>query len=688
MRTKSSTEVTDASPEQSCDLQTAIGHAAKLLGTNATAAEAQLREILRATPGHPQALLMLGSALRRQRRLEAALEILEPLSKSQPDAAAVQFEIGLTFTSLGMTPEGIAALMRAVKLNPRLIAAWRELGDQLIIVGDTDAAYDAYVNQLRASVHDPRLLAAAIALKQNELGMAESLLREVLKASPTEVDAHRMFAEVALRMGRYEEAEAFFARCLQLAPGFLAARLGHAIALHHLRRAPEALAQTELLLKRAPDNPSFRNLHAAALARVGGFARAIELYEDLVKDYPDQPKVWLGYGHALSAEGRRSESIAAYRKSIALRSDFGEAYWSLADIKTFRFTPRDVEDIRAQLARDSLSEEDRYHLHFALGKALEDEEFFADSFKQYEEGNALRRSAIVYDAEETAALVRRSKTLFTREFFRDRADTGCDAPDPIFVVGLPRSGSTLIEQILASHSAIEGTAELPEIGALAGRLGQRKRIGAPSAYPEVLASLDSAALKKLGEEYLERTRIQRRSGRPFFVDKMPRNFAHIGFIHLILPNAKIVDARRDPLGCCFSCFKQHFARGHAFAYSLDEIGRYYRDYVELMAHYDSVLPGRVHRVIYEDLVENTEQEVRRLLDYCGVPFEEGCLRFFETKRAIRTPSSEQVRTPIFRDAVAHWRNYEPWLDPLKRALGSVVEYYPSAPPFHSASSGP
>jgi tetratricopeptide (TPR) repeat protein len=668
-------------------LQTALGRAAKLLGTNAQAAEAQVREILSAAPGHPQAMLMLGSALRRQGRLDAALEILAPLSKSQTDAAVVQFEVGLVFAGLGKTPEGIDALMRAVKLNPKLAAAWRELSDQLVIVGDTDAAYDAYVNQLRASVYDPRLLAAAMALKQNDIGVAERLLREVLTKFPAEVDALRMFAEVALRLGRYDDAESFFARCIQLAPGFLAARLGYAIALHHLRRGPEALAQTELLLKRAPDNPSFRNLNAAALVRVGDLARAIELYEKLVKDYPDQPKVWLSYGHALKAEGRGHESIAAYRRSIALRSDFGEAYWSLANIKTFRFTPGEVEDIRARLAHGTLNEEDCYHLRFALGKALEDEGLFAESFEQYEKGNALRRAAIVYDADDTAAHVRRSKALFTPEFFRVHTGSGCHAPDPIFVVGLPRSGSTLIEQILSSHSAIEGTAELPEIGAIAGRLGQRKRITDPTAYPEILASLAPEALKRLGEEYIERTRIQRRSGRPFFVDKMPRNFTHIGLIHLILPNAKIIDARRNPLGCCFSCFKQHFARGHAFTYDQAELGRYYRDYVELMAHFDAVLPRRIHRVIYEDLIENTEQEVRRLLAYCGVPFEDRCLRFFEMKRVIRTPSSEQVRTPIFRHALEHWRNYERWLDPLKAALGPVLQFYPDAPPFQAVTSG-
>jgi len=671
--------MSEANSESTDNVATALGDAAKVLGTNAQAAEAQLREILNTAPGHPQALLMLGSALRRQGRNEAALDILEPLAKSKPNVAMAQFEAGLAFTSLGKTRDGIAALMRAVELNPRLAAAWRELGDQLTIVGDTDAADNAYLNQIKASVHDPRLLEAAAALNKNEVGVAERLLRGFLKKFPTDVHALRMYAEVGLRLRRYEDAESLFARCLQLAPGYLAARHGYAIVLHRMSRAPELLAQTELLLKRAPDNPSFRNLKAAALARVGDFAGAIEVYEKLIKDHPDQLKVWLSYGHALKAEGRKDDAIAAYRRCIALQSDFGEAYWSLADIKTFHFSPTEMEDIRGQLARGRLTDEDRYHLEFALGKALEDERLYGESFAHYARGNELRRAGIEYFAGDTADHVQRSKSLFTAEFFRERADMGHAALDPIFVVGLPRSGSTLIEQILASHSAVEGTAELHEIVSFARRLIGKARRGEMSAYPDVLAALKPEDLDALGREYLARTRIQRHSGKPFFVDKMPNSFLHIGLIQLILPNAKIIDVRRHPLGCTLSCFKQHFARGQGFTYSLADLGLYYRDYVGLMAHFDVVLPGRVHRVIYEELVESTECEVRRLLAYCGLPYEENCLRFYETKRSIRTPSSEQVRTPIFKDSIEHWQNFEPWLGPLKVALGPVLEAYPDTP---------
>ncbi|MFZ1007145.1 MAG: sulfotransferase, partial [Candidatus Sulfotelmatobacter sp.] len=292
---------------------------------------------------------------------------------------------------------------------------------------------------------------------------------------------------------------------------------------------------------------------------------------------------------------------------------------------------------------------------------------------------ALRKAALGYYADETSAHVKRCITLFTAEFFLEREGVGAPAPDPIFIVGLPRSGSTLIEQILSSHSAVEGTMELPDIMSIARRLGGKKKKKDASAYPEILATLSPAMFSTLGEEYLQRTRIQRRLDHPFFIDKMPNNFLHVGLIHLILPKAKIIDARRHPLGCCFSCFKQHFARGQGFTYGLADIGRYYADYVRLMAHFDTVLPGRVHRILYEDLVGNPEQEVRRLLAYCGLPFEEACLRFYETARAVRTASSEQVRLPIFTEALEHWRNFEPWLEPLKEALGPVLTAYPAAP---------
>jgi tetratricopeptide (TPR) repeat protein len=488
-----------------------------------------------------------------------------------------------------------------------------------------------------------------------------------------------MLAEVAARLGRLGDAERLLERCLDLAPGFSAARHNYAVVLQRRGRAEAALAQVERLLRDENRNPGLRSLKAAVLGRLGRIDDANALYAEVLEDYPRQPKLWMSYGHSLKTAGHVPESVAAYRRSIELAPNLGEAYWSLANLKTFRFTADDVAAMRAQLARPELALEDRWHFHFSLGKALEDAREFEPSFTHYAEGNRLRRTVQHYDADETTQLVARSKALFTPEFFAQRAGTGCRAPDPIFVVGLPRAGSTLVEQILSSHSAVEGTMELPDVVGIVGQLSGRRRRSDASAYPNVLESLDAAELEALGERYLTQTRIQRRTGAPYFIDKLPNNWAHVGLIHLMLPNAKIVDARRHPLSCCFSGFKQHFARGQAFTYDLEDLGRYYRDYVDLMAHFDRVLPGRVHRVVYERMVDETESEIRRLLDYCGLPFEEGCLRFYENERAVRTPSSEQVRQPIYRQGVEQWRNYDTWLGPLRRVLGPIVDAYPDVP---------
>jgi tetratricopeptide (TPR) repeat protein len=451
--------------------------------------------------------------------------------------------------------------------------------------------------------------------------------------------------------------------------------------LHRQNKWTEALTEVDFLLQDEPSNPGLHNLKAAVLGRIGDYEESIALYRKVLRDYPRQPKVWMSLGHALKTANHNAEAIEAYRRCIELAPHFGEVWWSLANLKTFRFTAKEIAAMRAQLERDDLTNDDRYHFHFTLGKALEDEQDFAGSFDHYERGNALRRKLIRYDAAENAAHVARSKKLFTREFFAARADGGCPARDPIFIVGLPRSGSTLVEQILSSHSQVEGTQELPDITMLARMVARRTSRAEGSAYPRALEKFTADELRELGERYMEQTRIQRKTSLPLFIDKMPNNFAHIGMIQLILPNAKIIDTRRHPLGCCFSCFKQHFARGQAFTYDQAEIGAYYRDYVELMAHFDAVLPGRVHRVFYERMVDDTEAEVRRLLEYCGLPFEEGVLKFHENKRAVRTASSEQVRQPIFREGLDQWRHFEPWLTPLRTSLGQVLELYPSIPQF-------
>lgn len=662
----------------SATLAIALEHATRLLAVDPAKAEQQSRAILEAVPGHPHALLLLGIALRNKGDMAAARDVLAPLAKSQPKSAPTHVELGLALASLGDTEGAIAALSRAVKINPNLTQAWQTLGDLYTLGEDTEAADHAYAQHIKTSVNNPELLKAAAALSDNKLAIAERLLREFLKRHPTDVTAIRMLAEVGARLGHNDDAEHLLVRCLDLAPSFTVARSNYATILYRQNKCLEAIAQLNQLLKGEPAHPGYHNLKAAALARIGEYEQAAEAYRAVLKAHPDLPKVWMSYGHTLKTIGKTAESIAAYRKSTQLAPSLGEAYWSLANLKTFRFTSDELDAMRVQLKKKSLAEEDRFHLHFALGKALEDERDYQESFEHYAKGNASRRKGIQYDRRETTSYVQRSKAFFTAEFFRAQASKGNPAPDPIFIVGLPRSGSTLIEQILSSHSQVEGTMELPDVISIVRRLSGRKKRSDVSAYPESLRTFSPEEIRDLGSEYLERTRVQRKSGRAHFIDKTPQNFLHAGLIHTMLPNAKIIDARRHPLSCGFSCFKQHFARGHNFSYDLSELGHYYADYVDLMSHFDAVLPHRIHRVFYERMVEDPEREIRALLVYCGLPFEEACLRFYETERAIRTPSSEQVRLPIFAEGVDQWRNYETWLEPLKQALGAVLESYPEA----------
>jgi len=528
---------------------------------------------------------------------------------------------------------------------------------------------------LEAAVRDPALVGAAEALLANDLPAAESILRPHLHADPFDVAAIRMLAEVAGRIGRYADAEKLLRRALELAPDFTAARANLATALYRQNRPAEALDALAALLDQEPDNAGGQNLKAAALSRVGAYEEAIALYAEVLARHPDQPKVWMSHGHVLKTVGRTADGIAAYRRALALAPTLGEAWWSLANLKTVKLGPDDVEAMTRALATSGLATADRLHLHFALGKALEDAGETEASFAHYAEGNRIRHAQVAYDPDETSRHVARAEALFTSAFFAARAAEGCPAPDPIFVLGMPRAGSTLVEQILASHPEVEGTMELPDLPLLARRVAGKDE----ADWAERIAALTADERRALGEEYLERTRVHRREGRPFFIDKMPNNWAHVGLIHLILPDAKIVDARRHPLDCCFSNFKQHYARGQGFSYSLSDMGRYYADYVRLMAHVDHVLPGRVHRVVHERLLDDPEGEVRRLLAALGLDFHPACLAFHENRRAVRTASSEQVRRPLNREGQDQWRPFERWLDPLKEELGPVLDTYPDAP---------
>lgn len=648
-------------------LNAAVEHASTLLGSDPSAARAEAAGIVKVAPGDPRARLILASAHRRLGDPAAALAILVPLARAYPRAAHTHYELGASRAARGQTAAAIEALRQAVSLNRDLVEAWRALGDQLFIDGDGLGAERAFAEHQRATIRDPVLKPAAEDLAAGRLSLAEDSLRAHLRARPNDVTALRLMADVLARLERHGDAETLLAHALALDPAHDGARFAYATALFHQQKAAEALPHVERLLALDSESVAYRNLLAACLSLTGDFNRVIETNDGLLAQFPKQAAIWLNQGHALRAVGRRRDAVKAYRRALELAPNLGDAYWSLANLKVEPLSPRDEATIETQLRRADLAPMDRLHLRYALGKALEDRGAHQGAFENYAAAAALRRQSLPYNSDELTDFVARSRALLTGPFFAARQGVGSPAQDPIFVVGLPRSGSTLIEQILASHSAVEGTMELSDIGIMAGGLTSG------GVYPETLIGLDPVALASLGAIFLDRTRIQRRLGRRHFIDKMPNNFRHIGFIHLILPNVRIIDARRHPLGACFSAFKQHFAQGQAFSYDLEDLGRYYRDYVELMAHFDAALPGRVHRVIYEDLVENTETEIRRLLDHCGLPFEAGCLNFHQNDRPVRTVSSEQVRRPIFREGLDQWRSYEPWLGPLKLALGSALE---------------
>lgn len=522
---------------------------------------------------------------------------------------------------------------------------------------------------LDSALRNPDMLAAALALFDNRLHDAEPLLRKRLKQNPFDVAAIRMMAEVAGRIGRFKDAETLLRRAITLSPGFLAARSNLATVLYRQHRVKEALVELDNLREFEPDDLGTSNLRAAAMGQVGNYEEAIRLYEHVLIRASKHPRIWMSYGHALKTVGRQADSVAAYRNAISFAPQLGEAWWSLANLKTVKFDDDDIAAMTRALDTPGLSDEDRFHLHFALGKAHEDRREVETAFGHYEQGNAQRRALIEHDPRATTTHVDAAITLLTPEFLAARRGMGCQSTEPIFILGMPRAGSTLIEQILACHSMVEGTMELPDIPAIAAKLGSAAH------WPERLAGSSADELRAMGESFLETTRIQRKTEKPHFIDKLPNNWINIALIMLILPNARIIDARRHPLSCCFSNYKQHFARGQNFSYSLSDLGQHYSDYVRLMHHVDHVAPGRVVRVIYEDMVADSDAEIRRLLKALNLPFEDACLRFYESDRAVRTPSSEQVRQPIFTSGTEAWAMFDPWLGPLKDVLGDVVEAY-------------
>ncbi len=625
-------------------------------------------------PDQRDALLCVAIALRFLGRPVDALARLRALEQLHPRFSRLYEERGRCHVDLKDAPPAIAAFEQAVAINHSLPGSWRMLEGLYRMTGHAEKAATAAA-QLAALQQVPAEVVTAAALfADRDLEAAEQLVRAYLLQHGDQLDAMRLLAGIGIERKVFDDAEILLAAVLERDPGNRLARREYAGVLAELNRHVEARGLLEQLLREEPDSRDFRALHAYTFVGVGEHDRALAIYRELLQGTPADAEMHLSIAHALKTLGRTAEAIASYHEAAACRPDFGDAYWSLANLKTYRFSEAEVAAMRAAESDASTRTVDRYHLCFALGKALEDRGEYAESFRYYERGNALKRAESRYRPEIIEANTRRQIAVCMGSFFADRQGWGSPAGDPIFIVGLPRSGSTLIEQILASHSRIEGTQELAAIQQIVVRLRGRDPDLDDSRYPQVLTRLVADDCRQLGELYLQATREYRR-GKPYFIDKMPNNFRHIGLIHLILPNARIIDARREPMACCFGNFKQLFARGQEFTYSIQDIARYYRTYLELMAHWQRVLPGRILRIQHEDLVDDLEGNVRRILDFCGMEFEPQCLEFHRTARSVRTASSEQVRQPIYREGLDQWKNFEPWLGSLKEALGDAVDRY-------------
>lgn len=625
--------------------------------------------LLEDNPDDPEALYLAAVAARYANRFGEASGHLTRLHSASPEYGRAWQEEGHLAKARGQMEEALTAYGRAVRYNPALEASWRAQAELFASTGRPAEAAASRAQAERLTVLPRELLAVTNHLHEGRLLRAEEICRHFLRSDPRHIEGMRLLAQIGLRLGVLDDAEFLLESACAFDPENVQLRLDYIDVLRRRQKFEAARDQAEALFERDPDNPLFQSHLAIEAMQTGDYERALGLFDKVLSRMPSDPATLTSKGHALKTTGAQADAVAAYRGAISVKPDHGDAWYALANLKTYRFTDEEVASMERQVERPDLAFMDRVHLCFALGKAHEDRNDFGDSFRFYEIGNSLKRRQTRYDADKMTHELQAQARACTPDLFARAAGMGHPAPDPIFIVGLPRAGSTLLEQILASHSQIDGTLELPNILALAHRLRGRK--AGQSLYPEVLHDLDADQLEAMGREYIEGTRIHRK-GAPFFIDKMPNNFRHIGLIQLILPNAKFIDARRAPMDCCFSGFKQLFAEGQEFTYGLREIGQYYRDYVELMDHWDKVLPRRVLRVQHEDVLGDLEGQVRRMLDFLGLPFEQQCLEFHKTERAVRTASSEQVRRPINRRGQGAWLPYEPWLGELQDTLGDLA----------------
>lgn len=631
------------------------------------AAEKKVDTLLKAHPNHGDALYMRAVCERYTNQLEAALATLTDLQQRFPlFGRAFQEEGHLRLQRREMEP-ALAAFQTATRLNPALLASWQAQAELYRASGQNQEAMQSGQQLARLEQLPKPLLAAIDLVSQGKLLKAEDICRKFLQKNPTHIEGMRQLADIGVKLGVLDDAEFLLESAVKLNPESIAAQIDYVQVLRKKQRFADALTAAKTLLAKQPQSPQLQSLYAIVCMQTGDFDEALSYFEEVLNKLPNDPGTLTSKGHALKTVGRFDQAVDAYRGALIGQPKHGEAYFSLSNLKTYQFTDSEMEAMHKQEQNPLLAPKDRGYLCFALGKAYEDREDFASAFRFYDEGNQIKKAESRYDADKITEELKLQKTICSKTLFEEFEDVGNPAPDPIFILGLPRAGSTLLEQILSSHSQVDGTLELPNILSLSHRLRRGIEGVETKGYPEILSKLSPAHLKAFGEEFIRDTQIHR-AGAPFFIDKMPNNFRHIGLIKLILPNAKIIDARREPMSCCFSGFKQLFAEGQDFTYSLEDIGQYYQDYVALMDHWDEVLPGAVLKVQHEDVVADLDGQVRRMLDYCELPFEQACIDYHKTERNVRTPSSEQVRQPIFTTALEQWRNFEPYLDALKSAL--------------------
>lgn len=615
-------------------------------------------------------LYLMTIAYRYAKNTTKALAISKKLIKLAPDHARAKQEQGYIYLAENKTEKAKQAFSDAVQKNPALIASWQNLYNIFSSISYNQKTYEVK-SQLDYLKNLPKqLVAVTEMLYDGKLQQAEDLCRGFLQNNKQNTDAMRLLAEIGIQLKIYDDAEFLLESCVELNPDNLQSRMQYLNLLIKLGKFHKALKQVDYLISKKGETVKFQVAKGIILTGIGQIKDAVALFTSALKREPNRPGIQLQLGHALKAQGDIDNAVAAYQKAYQLKPGYGDAYWSLANSKTYEFTDNEIVEMHGFLIDDSLSDDDKYHLNFTLGKAYEDKKRYDDSFKHYQQGNATKKQLNDYSADLTEYQIEQQIKHCTHELFKVRGNLGHNAPDPIFIVGLPRSGSTLLEQILASHSQVDGTMELHNILSLAMKLRGRSntiKAGIDAQYPKNLNEIDKSFFARFGEKFIQQTQIHRDKA-PLFIDKMPNNFMHIGLIRLILPNAKIIDARRSPMACCFSGFKQLFAEGQDFTYGLNEIGRYYNSYIKLMNHWDEVLPNYVLKVQHEDVVDDLETQVHRILDFCGLDFEQSCIEFYKTKRNIKTPSSQQVRQPIFKTAVEHWRHFESHLEPLKEVL--------------------